>query len=120
MAPAIISVVCLPKLRPADAAELFLTGDRISADEAARVGLINRAVNDDLLDAETDAIVEKLLLGGPKAMAASKQLLTAVPAFANDDEAFRWTSKLSAELFASAEATEGMQAFAAKRAPNWS
>ena len=119
VAPAIISVVCLPKLRPADAAELFLTGERVSAKEAARVGLINRAVADDALDAETDAIVAKLLLGGPKAMAASKNLLTAVPAFTNEEDAFRWTAKLSGELFASAEAAEGMGAFAAKRTPNW-
>ena len=119
VAPAIISVVCLPKLRTADAAELFLTGERISADEAARVGLINRAVDDDQLDAETDAMVAKLLLGGPKAMAAAKNLLRAVPAFANEDDAFRWTAKLSGELFASDVAAEGMGAFAAKRKPNW-
>ena len=119
VAPAIISVVCLPKMRAADAAELFLTGERINAKEAARVGLINRAVPDDALEAEADALIGKLLLGGPKAMAASKNLLTAVPAFANEEDAFRWTAKLSGELFASAEAAEGMGAFAAKRTPNW-
>ena len=119
VAPAIISVVCLPKLRPADAAELFLTGERITASEAARVGLINRAVADEALDAATDDVIAKLLLGGPKAMAASKMLLTTVPAFANEEDAFRWTAKLSGELFTSPEAAEGMGAFAAKRAPNW-
>lgn len=119
VAPAIISVVCLPKLRIADAAELFLTGERVSAEEAARVGLINKAVDDDQLDAATDALVAKLLLGGPKAMAATKMLLTAVPAFAQEEDAFRWTAQLSGDLFASAEAAEGMAAFAAKRQPNW-
>jgi methylglutaconyl-CoA hydratase len=119
VAPAIISVVCLPKLRAADAARLFLTGERINAEEAARVGLINLAVDDDRLDDGTDALVAKLLLGGPKALAASKQLLTRVPAFTDEDEAFRWASKLSAELFASEEAAEGMSAFAAKRKPEW-
>ncbi len=44
VAPAIISVVCLPKLRRADALELFLSGERISAGRAAEVGLITRAV----------------------------------------------------------------------------
>src|SRR5262249_46686519 len=44
VAPAIISVVCLPKLRRADALELFLSGERISAARAAEVGLITRAV----------------------------------------------------------------------------
>jgi methylglutaconyl-CoA hydratase len=119
VAPAIISVVCLPKLRGADAAELFLTGERISAEEAARVGLINKAVDDDQLDVAVEAMVAKLLLGGPKALAASKELLTAVPGFASQEDAFRWTAKLSAELFASEEAAEGMGAFTQKRHPNW-
>lgn len=119
VAPAIISVVCLPKLRAADAAELFLTGERITADEAARVGLINHAVDDDRLDEATDALVAKLLLGGPKAMAATKSLLRAVPEFATEDAAFRWTARLSGELFAGDEAKEGMAAFAGKRKPNW-
>ena len=119
VAPAIISVVCLPKLRPSDAAQLFLTGERIDAEEAARVGLITRAVADDELDAAVDALVAKLLLGGPNAMAASKELLRRVPAFASQDEAFRWTAAMSAALFAADEATEGMTAFAEKRPPSW-
>src|SRR5215469_15628335 len=52
VAPAIISVVCLPKIRRADALELFLSGERISADRAAEVGLITRAVPAGELDAE--------------------------------------------------------------------
>ena len=119
VAPAIISVVCLPKLRPSDAAQLFLTGERIDADEAARVGLITRAVADEELDAAVDALVAKLLLGGPKAMAASKELLRRVPAFATQEDAFRWTAALSAALFADDEAIEGMTAFAEKRPPSW-
>ena len=119
VAPAIISVVCLPKLRPSDAAQLFLTGERIDADEAARVGLITRAVADDELDAAVDSLVAKLLLGGPKAMAASKELLRRVPAFSSQDDAFRWTAALSAALFADDEAIEGMTAFAEKRPPSW-
>lgn len=118
-APAIISVVCLPKLRASDAAQLFLTGERIDADEAARVGLITRAVADEELDAAVDALVAKLLLGGPKAMAASKELLRRVPAFATQEDAFRWTAALSAALFADDEAIEGMTAFAEKRPPSW-
>ncbi len=118
VAPAIISVVCLPKLRMADAAELFLTGERIPAQRAAAVGLINRAVPDDQLDAATEEMIAKLLLGGPKALAATKQLLAKVPNMDTLD-AFRWTTKLSGELFASEEAAAGMAAFAAKQSPPW-
>lgn len=118
VAPAIISVVCLPKLRMTDAAELFLTGERIPADRAAAVGLITKAVPDDQLDAATDELVAKLLLGGPGAMAATKQLLARVPQM-NTLDAFRWTAQLSGELFASDEAQAGMAAFAAKTRAPW-
>ena len=42
--PAIISVVCLPKMRPGDAMEAFLRGHRFPAARAVELGLINRAV----------------------------------------------------------------------------
>jgi methylglutaconyl-CoA hydratase len=118
VAAAIISVVCLPRMRQVDAARLFLTGERIDAAEAARVGLVTMAVPDDQLDAATDAIISQLLLGGPKALAASKELLRRVPE-EPAEQAFRWTAKLSAELFVSEEGREGLASFAEKRQPNW-
>ena len=75
VAPAIISVVCLPKLRRADALELFLSGERISAARAAEVGLITRAVPAADLDAEVAAAVGRLLAGAPSALAAAKRLV---------------------------------------------
>ncbi len=119
VAPAIISVVCLPRLRHADAAELFLTGERIGAAEALRVGLINRCVPADQVEATTDALVGRLLLGGPAAIAATKKLLREVPQIPTQSEAFAVMSKLSGQLFASTEAAEGMAAFAQKRKPVW-
>jgi methylglutaconyl-CoA hydratase len=118
VAPAIISVVCLPKLRAADAAELFLTGERITATEALRVGLINRCVAPDAVDATTDGLVEKLRLGGPRALAATKALLDSTDRQARRD-AFVRMAALSAQLFASEEAAEGMAAFAQKRPALW-
>jgi methylglutaconyl-CoA hydratase len=119
VAPAIISVVCLPRLRHADAAELFLTGERIGAAEALRVGLINRCVPVDQVEATTNELVGRLLLGGPEAIAATKKLLREVPSIASRTEAFATMAKLSGQLFASAEASEGMAAFAQKRKPSW-
>ena len=118
VAPAIISVVCLPRLRPSDAAELFLTGERISAAEALRVGLINRCVPATELDAATQALVAKLRLGGPIALAATKGLLGAADRDARR-KSFVAMAALSADLFASDEATEGIAAFAQKRLPSW-
>lgn len=118
VAPAMISVLCLPKLREADARAAFLRGNRFSGAEAARIGLINAAVPADQLDAEVDAIVADLLLGGPGAIAASKRLLAEVPGMAVD-EAFAWTQQLSADLFRSDEARDGMGAYLNKRPAPW-
>lgn len=118
LAPAIISTICLPKMRRADAADAFLRGNRFSGTEAARLGLINEAVPAEGLDARVDAIVHDLLAGGPNALAATKQLLTRVPSMGLD-EALAWTAELSAGLFTSPEAAEGMGAYLAKRKPAW-
>jgi methylglutaconyl-CoA hydratase len=118
VAPAVISVVCLPKLRPVDATSAFLRGHRFPAAEAARMGLITSAVPADRLDAEVDAVVTDLLAGGPEAIASAKRLLAEVPGMPVDD-AFAWTGELSAALFRSDEAREGMTAYLEKRRPSW-
>ncbi len=118
VAPAMISVLCLPKMRTADAADAILRGRRFNAAEAAAMGLINRAVPAGELDAAVHEVVEDLLAGGPNALAASKQLLARVPTM-TVDEAFEWTGRLSGALFRSEEATEGMTAYLEKRQAAW-
>ena len=118
VAPAMISVLCLPRMRRAEAAAAFLRGNRFSAAEAARLGLINGAVPAERLDAEVESVVADLLAGGPAALAAAKQLVNRVPEMPFDD-ALVWAERLSAELFASDEAAEGMDAFLNRRTPSW-
>jgi methylglutaconyl-CoA hydratase len=118
VAPAVISVVCLPKLRRADASELFLNGERIPATRAAEVGLINRAVPREQLDAQIMETVEKVVRGGPNALAASKQLVSKVPQMTRED-AWEWTAELSQSLFQSTEAREGIGAFRERRDASW-
>lgn len=118
VAPAMISVVCLPKLRRADAAELFLSGERITAARAVQVGLLNRAVPRDDLDGAVAEVLAAVTAGGPQALAAAKRLLREVPELGRD-EAFAVTAELSAALFASDEAAEGMAAFREKRPARW-
>ncbi len=118
VAPAMISVLCLPKMRPAEAAEAMLLGNRMTGTDAARLGLVNQAVPADKLDGAVKKYVDDLLAGGPNALAATKQLLVQVPEM-DIDSAFEWTSKLSADLFQGDEAKEGMQAFLNKRPPKW-
>lgn len=118
VAPAVISVVCLPNMRPVDARAAFLRGHRFTAAEAARMGLISAAVPRDCLDGEIAAVVADLLAGGPLALAATKRLLADVPTM-SAEAAFEWTAGLSADLFRSEEAKEGMAAFCEKRLPAW-
>jgi len=118
VAPAMISVLCLPKMRPTEAAEAMLLGNRMTGADAARLGLVNRAVPADELDAVVDGFVADLLAGGPGALANTKQLLTRVPTLSVED-AFAWTAELSAELFRTDEAREGIRAFLEKRPPTW-
>jgi methylglutaconyl-CoA hydratase len=118
VAPAMISVVCLRKMRPADAQAAFLRGNRFTAEEAARMGLINASVSEELLDDEVALVVEDLLAGGPEAIAAAKRLTVTVPTM-GEAEAFAWTAQLSAELFAGDEAREGMAAYLEKRPARW-
>ena len=118
VAPAMISVVCLPKMRPADARAAFLRGGRFPAAEAVRLGLVNEAVPVGALDDAVAAVVADLLAGGPEALAATKQLLATVPRLP-PDEAAQWTADLSARLFAGDEAKHGMAAYLEKRPAPW-
>jgi len=116
--PAMISVVCLPKMRPGEAMEAFLRGNRFSAKRAVELGLINRAVPAEALDSAVEEVVADLRKGGPNALGLAKRLVYEVPGRESSD-AFAWTAALSNELFAGDEAKEGMAAFLGKRAPAW-
>lgn len=118
VAPAMISVVCLPKMRPADAMELFLSGEKIAASRAAEVGLLNYAVARDELDQKLRGMIDKICLGGPLALAASKELVARVPHM-DIDSAFAWTQKLSGGLFRSEEAAAGIAAFRKREPAPW-
>ncbi|MCZ6462734.1 MAG: enoyl-CoA hydratase-related protein [Proteobacteria bacterium] len=118
VAPAIISVVCLPKMRRGEAMEAFLRGHRFPASRAAELGLINRAVPAAELDAAVGEVIADLRKGGPKALGMAKRLVHEVPAM-GQKEAFQWTTRVSGELFSGEEAAEGMKAFLQKRKPSW-
>ena len=118
VAPAIISVVCLPKMRPGEAMEAFLRGHRFPSTRAAELGLINRAVPRDQLDAAVGEVLADLRKGGPTALGFAKRLVYEVPRM-SQKEAFAWTARLSAELFRSEEGAEGMKAFVTRSRPPW-
>lgn len=116
--PAMISVVVIPALGRRRAMQLFLTGERFDARRAVEYGLLHEAVDAADLRATVDRLVAAIARGGPNAVREAKNLVRVVPQMPID-EAYAWTQRKIAELFASDEAREGMTAFAAKRSPVW-
>ena len=82
--PAIISVVCLPKLGTHHGMRLFLTGVRFSGVEAVDMGLAHRAVPKAELAAEVQAEIDLIRLGGPTAVRECKKLVQQVPALSRE------------------------------------
>ena len=118
VAPAIIAVVCLQKMRRGEATEAFLRGNRFSGREAAKLGIITRAVESNELESEIESILSDILRGGPMALGAAKRIINDVPNM-SVSEAFEWAAQYSDALFDSVEAGEGMAAFLDKRDPDW-
>jgi len=118
LVPAVISVTVLPRLLPRAAHELLLTGESFDAVRAKDIGLLNAAVPADRLDAEVARYTGLLALGGPTALAATKDLLRRARAADLADD-FAEMLELSAGFFAGAEGQEGIAAFATKRPASW-
>jgi methylglutaconyl-CoA hydratase len=108
--PAVISAVVLPRLRQADALELYLLAEPFGAERAAVAGLVTAAAQD--VDAAVADAVAKLRLGAPRALAASKRLI-------RERVAFEELEALSRKFFAADDAREGIAAFMEKRKPSW-
>jgi enoyl-CoA hydratase len=109
----------LPRRLPgAIAMELALTGETITAERAAELGLVNRLADPGkALDTALE-LAEEVAANAPLALRASKTVLR--QQWSWDDETF-WAKQgeLVAPVFASEDAIEGATAFAEKRDPNW-
>ena len=116
--PAVISVVCLPKLGPHVGMQLLLTGERFSGSQAVGYGLVHRAVPAAELHDAVQQAVSAIQAGGPVAVAECKKLVRRMLALPRD-QAFAEASAWSARMFRSPEAAEGMAAFREKRKPSW-
>jgi enoyl-CoA hydratase len=117
LAPGYGGTVRLPRLvGRGRALELLLTGAMIDAQEAWRIGLVNRVVAADALLPEAERLLRSILENGPLAVRACLELVDAsleIPS----DEALRLEATYFGLLSATGDMREGTRAFLDKRKP---
>jgi 2-(1,2-epoxy-1,2-dihydrophenyl)acetyl-CoA isomerase len=100
------------------AIEMTMLAEPVTADEALRLGLVNRVVEPDQLDAEVDALVEQLIGGARGATAVTKR--TVYRSWQMEPRAAYWqqgAAVLQSKTFDGYD--EGIAAFQAKRSPKF-
>ncbi len=98
--------------------EMLLTGDFISAEEALAVGLINRVVPADELEAQTRSLADKIAEASPLVVGVGKQAFYRQLEMPTQ-QAYAYTKEVMSFNATFADAQEGMCAFLEKRPPEW-
>ena len=117
--PATISPYVIRAMGARAAHRYFLTGERFNAREAHRIGFVHEVAEAEQLDGVVDQWLKHLLSAGPEAVKACKRLVIDVAEREINDQLIAATVEGIAEIRASSEGKEGVQAFLAKRKPSW-
>ena len=112
--PAVISPFVVAKIGASASRRYMLTGERFTAGEAQRIGLVHEVADD--LEAAAQTLTQALLASAPEAMADIKRLIGEVAG--HEPLADLTTNRIAARR-ASAEGREGIAAFLEKRKPDW-
>lgn len=109
----------LPRLvTPNKACEMFFLGETIEAAEAARLGIVNRVVAPEDLEAATLQLAERLRAAPPIALAAAKHAVY-MSQGAELEEMLRYETEAQLRCFESEDGHEGVQAFLERREPKF-
>lgn len=100
------------------ALEMVLTGDIFSAQEAERIGLVNKVVPPDELEAATMELAAKIAHKSPLAVQIGKSGIYGMSEIPYH-QALNYMDELFASLCATQDALEGIEAFLGKRDPVW-
>ena len=117
--PSVISPYVLRAIGPRHALRYFQSAERITAERALAIGLVNEVFPLDQLDAGLATLIEALMAGAPLAQKAAKDLIAAVNGRSIDDLVSEETAQRIARQRATAEAKDGISAFLEKRPPAW-
>jgi methylglutaconyl-CoA hydratase len=119
LVPSVISPYVVAAIGARAARRYMLTGERFTAAEALRLGLLHEVVAGDALPRAAEKIVAALLEGGPRAQTEAKRLVADVTGKPVDSALMDDTARRIAHLRAGDEGREGVAAFLEKRKPNW-
>lgn len=100
------------------AMEMAITGDPITAEDGAQVGLVARVAEPGSAIDVAMELADRVARNAPLAVAASKQLIKATLG-ATEEEFWKAQQPLQGKVFTSDDAKEGPRAFAEKRPPEW-
>jgi len=117
--PATISPYVIRAMGARAAQRYFLTAERFSAAEALRIGFVHEVVPAEALDARLAELVQALVGASPNAVREAKRLVQQVAGREIDAALIAQTVEGIADIRASAEGKEGVQAFLQKRKPGW-
>ena len=111
--------VLIQTLGARKARQLLIHGGIFDAAEALRIGMVDRVVDVDALDAEVATLAGELKRGAPTVQALVKRLVTQIDAAPNDAAMVELIATNVAEQCLTPDAREGMSAFLEKRKPGW-
>lgn len=119
LAPSTISPYVIRAIGARQASRYFLTAEHISAMQALHIGLAHEIAEPEELDQKVNEIVQALLLGGPEAQTASKQLIQLVNQHTPSEDLLVQTAQHIAHVRQGIEAKNGLTAFLNKHRPSW-
>ena len=103
---------------PKHAMEMLLTGETVSAMRAHEIGLVNRVVSPEALDAEVETLARCIASKSPAAIASGKQIFYRQLELSLDDAYGMAGHAISGDFFTH-DGKEGVDAFLGRRAPQW-
>jgi methylglutaconyl-CoA hydratase len=119
----LLAAIAIPGLLQAvgqrKARQLLLHGGMFDAAKALEIGLVDRVVAADALDAEVATLAKELTLGAPSVQKLAKELVAEVDALPHNADIVSLLAGHVAAQSVTEEAIEGMSAFLAKRKPKW-